>query len=104
MTIEEGAIGGFGAHVLHLLAERGELERPNFKVRSMFLPDVFIDHDTPPAMYAKAGLDANGIVAKVFEAFGSRHAPDLQPSEVAVFADRTERRRQWNAKIQGGAS
>ena len=38
----------------------------------MMLPDVFIDQDTPAAMYAKAGLDANGIVAKVFEAFGSQ--------------------------------
>ena len=37
----------------------------------MVLPDLFIDHDSPPAMYARAGLDANGIVAKVFEAFGS---------------------------------
>ena len=43
----------------------------------MFLPDAFIDHDSPPAMYARAGLDAHGIVAKVFEAF-SRRAPDLR--------------------------
>ena len=50
----------------------------------MVLPDIFIDHDSPPAMYAKAGLDANGIVNKVFDVFGSRHAPELQPAEIAV--------------------
>jgi 1-deoxy-D-xylulose-5-phosphate synthase len=93
MTIEEGAIGGFGAHVLQLLAEEGALERRGFKARSMILPDTFIDHDTPPAMYAKAGLDTNGIVAKVFDVFGSRQAPELQPAEIAVLAERAERRR-----------
>jgi 1-deoxy-D-xylulose-5-phosphate synthase len=93
LTIEEGAIGGFGAHVLQLLAEEGALERPGFKIRSMVLPDMFIDHDTPPAMYAKAGLDANGIVAKVFDVFGSQHAPELKPAEVAILADRAQRRR-----------
>jgi 1-deoxy-D-xylulose-5-phosphate synthase len=69
ITIEEGAIGGFGAHVLHTLAEHGVLDG-GLKVRSMVLPDIFIDQDSPAAMYAKAGLDANGIVAKAFEAFG----------------------------------
>lgn len=69
VTIEEGAIGGFGAYVLHTLAEHGMLDR-GLKVRTMVLPDIFIDHDTPAAMYAKAGLDAKGIVAKVFEALG----------------------------------
>jgi len=69
ITIEEGAIGGFGAHVLQTLAEHGVLDR-GLKVRAMVLPDVFIDQDTPAAMYAKAGLDARGIVAKVFEALG----------------------------------
>jgi 1-deoxy-D-xylulose-5-phosphate synthase len=69
ITIEEGAIGGFGAHVLHTLAEHGVLDRA-LKVRTMVLPDVFIDHDSPAAMYARAGLDAKGIVAKVFEALG----------------------------------
>jgi 1-deoxy-D-xylulose-5-phosphate synthase len=77
ITIEEAAIGGFGAHVLHFLADQGALEQPGFKVRSMILPDVFIDQDSPAAMYARAGLDANGIVAKVFEAFNV--APGLQP-------------------------
>ena len=69
ITIEEGAIGGFGAHVLHTLADHGVLDR-GLKVRPMVLPDIFIDQDSPDAMYAKAGLDAKGIVAKVFEALG----------------------------------
>jgi 1-deoxy-D-xylulose-5-phosphate synthase len=69
ITIEEGAIGGFGAHVLHTLAEHGVLDG-GLKVRTMVLPDIFIDQDSPAAMYAKAGLDANGILAKAFEALG----------------------------------
>ena len=70
VTIEEGAIGGFGAHVLQTLAEEGLLDRGGLKVRTMVLPDVFIDQDSPNAMYAQAGLDAKGIVVKVFEALG----------------------------------
>ncbi|MEA2991391.1 MAG: 1-deoxy-D-xylulose-5-phosphate synthase [Alphaproteobacteria bacterium] len=69
VTIEEGAIGGFGSYVLQALAEHGALDQ-GCKVRTMVLPDVFSDHDTPNAMYAKAGLDAKGIVVKVFEALG----------------------------------
>jgi 1-deoxy-D-xylulose-5-phosphate synthase len=69
VTIEEGAIGGFGSYVLQALAEHGMLEN-GLKVRTMVLPDEFIDQDSPNAMYAKAGLDAKGIVAKVFEALG----------------------------------
>ncbi len=69
VTIEEGAIGGFGSHVLQTLADNGVLDA-GLKVRAMVLPDIFIDQDTPAAMYAKAGLDARGIVAKVFEALG----------------------------------
>jgi 1-deoxy-D-xylulose-5-phosphate synthase len=69
ITIEEAAIGGFGAHVFHTLAEHGALDR-GLKIRSMVLPDVFIDQDSPTAMYARAGLDARGIVKKVFEALG----------------------------------
>jgi len=69
ITIEEGAIGGFGSYVLQTLADTGTLDR-GIKVRAMVLPDAFIDQDSPSAMYAKAGLDAKGIVAKVFEALG----------------------------------
>ncbi|MES2599960.1 MAG: 1-deoxy-D-xylulose-5-phosphate synthase [Pseudomonadota bacterium] len=69
VTIEEGSIGGFGAQVLHTLAENGALDK-GLRVRSMVLPDTFIDQDSPAAMYAKAGLDAKGIVTRVFEALG----------------------------------
>src|SRR5206468_12649910 len=69
ITVEEAAIGGFGAHVLHTLAEHGALDA-GLKVRPMILPDVFIDQDSPTAMYARAGLDAKGIVKKAFEALG----------------------------------
>jgi 1-deoxy-D-xylulose-5-phosphate synthase len=69
VTIEEGAVGGFGSYVLQALADNGVLDA-GCKVRTMVLPDVFLDQDSPAAMYAKAGLDARGIVAKVFEALG----------------------------------
>jgi Deoxyxylulose-5-phosphate synthase len=69
VTIEEGAVGGFGSYVLQALADNGVLDS-GCKVRTMVLPDVFLDQDTPAALYAKAGLDARGIVAKVFEALG----------------------------------
>ncbi len=69
LTIEEGSIGGFGAYVLQTLAEHGVLDR-GLKVRSMVLPDTFIDQDSPNAMYAQARLDSKGIVAKAFEALG----------------------------------
>jgi len=70
VTVEEGAIGGFGTYVMQALAEHGMLDRGGLKVRMMVLPDTFIDQDSPNAMYAKAGLDSKGIVAKVFEALG----------------------------------
>src|SRR5689334_7764240 len=69
VTIEEGVIGGFGSFVLQALADGGMLDR-GLKVRAMVLPDVFIDQDSPAAMYARAGLDAHAMVAKVFEALG----------------------------------
>src|SRR5258707_12154591 len=69
LTIEEGAVGGFGSHVMQTLAEHGMLDG-DLRMRSMVLPDVFIDHDTPNAMYARAGLDAKGILAQQFETLG----------------------------------
>src|SRR5438128_2196651 len=69
ITIEEGAIGGFGSHVMQYLSDNGMLDN-GLPMRSMILPDVFFDHDTPNAMYGRAGLDAKGIVAKVFETLG----------------------------------
>jgi 1-deoxy-D-xylulose-5-phosphate synthase len=75
VTIEEGSIGGFGSFVLQALAEHGVLES-GLRVRCMVLPDEFIDQDSPAAMYATAGLDAKGIVTKVFEALGKDKAAE----------------------------
>ncbi len=69
ITIEEGAVGGFGSHVLQFLAMNGLLDR-GLKVRPMCLPDTFIDQDTPEKMYEIAGLDAQGIVNTVLGALG----------------------------------
>ncbi|MCA3444612.1 MAG: 1-deoxy-D-xylulose-5-phosphate synthase [Rhodobacter sp.] len=69
ITIEEGAIGGFGSHVAQLLAEEGVFDR-GLKFRSMVLPDVFIDQASPEAMYAVAGMNAAQIEAKVLAALG----------------------------------
>jgi 1-deoxy-D-xylulose-5-phosphate synthase len=69
ITIEEGAIGGFGSHVAQLMAEEGIFDR-GLKFRSMVLPDVFIDQASPEAMYAVAGMNAAQIEAKVLSALG----------------------------------
>jgi 1-deoxy-D-xylulose-5-phosphate synthase len=66
LTIEEGAIGGFGSHVAQLLAEAGVFDR-GLRYRAMVLPDTFIDQASPEAMYRHAGLDAARIEAKVLE-------------------------------------
>jgi 1-deoxy-D-xylulose-5-phosphate synthase len=71
IVVEEGAIGGFGSHVLQLLSQHDALSR-GLKVRSLVLPDVFLDHDAPAAMYARAGLDADGIVQAAFDCLGRR--------------------------------
>jgi 1-deoxy-D-xylulose-5-phosphate synthase len=70
VTVEEGAIGGFASHVLHLLARDGLLET-GLKVRPLVLPDLFTDHAKPEKMYADAGLDSAGIVRTVFAALGT---------------------------------
>jgi len=64
ITIEEGSIGGFGSHVAQLFSERGVFDK-GIKFRSMFLPDLFLDQDTPDAMYKKAGLNCDSIVEKI---------------------------------------
>ena len=69
ITIEEGAIGGFGSHVLHHLAMSGLLDH-GLKIRTMVLPDVFLDHDSPQAQYDQAGLNARHIVAMALSALG----------------------------------
>ncbi len=75
VTIEEGSVGGFGSYVLQALADHGVLDT-GLKIRTMVLPDVFLDQDSPAAMYASAGLDARGIVTRVFEALGKDAAAE----------------------------
>ncbi len=70
ITIEEGSIGGFGSHVMQLLSDRGVFDT-GLKFRSMFLPDIFIDQDTPEKMYETAGLDSLSIINKVEETLNS---------------------------------
>jgi 1-deoxy-D-xylulose-5-phosphate synthase len=74
ITIEEGAVGGFGSHVAQLLAEEGLFDH-GLKFRSMVLPDTFIDHASPEAMYRSAGMDAPQIEAKVLEVLGVASLP-----------------------------
>ena len=71
ITIEEGSIGGFGSHVMQLLSDRGVFDT-GLKFRSMILPDIFIDQDTPEKMYEIAGLDSLSIATKVEETLNSR--------------------------------
>src|ERR1700752_1681168 len=73
ITVEEGAIGGFGSHVLHYLAMSGLLDH-GLKIRAMVLPDVFLDHDSPQAQYEQAGLNARHIAAMALSALGRETA------------------------------
>ncbi len=70
ITIEEGSVGGFGSFVAQFLSDEGLLDTGALKFRSMILPDVYLEQDKPERMYAKAGLDAKGIVRKVMETLG----------------------------------
>ena len=69
ITIEEGSVGGFGAFVLHSLAGRGLLDS-GLRIRTLTLPDIFQDHDSPEKMYEQAGLDARSIAASAIKALG----------------------------------
>ncbi len=69
ITIEEGAVGGFGSHVMQFMAESGLMDT-GVKLRSMVLPDVFIDQNSPEEMYQVAGLNAVDIEAKVLDVLG----------------------------------
>ncbi|MDD9708795.1 1-deoxy-D-xylulose-5-phosphate synthase [Seohaeicola sp. SP36] len=69
ITIEEGAVGGFGSHVAQLLADEGVFDT-GLRFRSMVLPDTFIDQSSPEDMYATAGLNAADIEAKVLHVLG----------------------------------
>ena len=73
LTVEEGAIGGFGSHVLHALAEDGLLDG-GLKVRTLMMPDSFLDHGDQEATMRAIGLDAGGIVRRAFEALGRPNA------------------------------
>ncbi|HML41523.1 MAG TPA: 1-deoxy-D-xylulose-5-phosphate synthase [Hyphomicrobium zavarzinii] len=70
VTVEEGSIGGFGSQVLHSLSGEGLLDG-KLRIRSLVLPDVFMEHGAPDAMYAAAGLDAAGIVGVVLAMIGN---------------------------------
>ena len=78
ITIEEGSIGGFGSFVMQVLSDEGLLDG-GLKFRQMVLPDTFIEHDKPERMYAKAGLDAKGIVTKVMDAIGNQSSSERAP-------------------------
>jgi 1-deoxy-D-xylulose-5-phosphate synthase len=69
LTVEEGAVGGFGAFCLHALARHGALDT-GLKIRTLTLPDTFQDHDKAELQYAEAGLDAHGIARTALEALG----------------------------------
>ena len=69
VMIEEGAVGGFGSHVLSFMANDGLLEN-GLKVRSMTMPDAFLDQDKPEIQYEQAKLDARSIVETVMTALG----------------------------------
>lgn len=71
ITIEEGAVGGFGSHVLQFLAHEGLLDN-GLKIRPLVLPDIWMEQAKPEAMYVKAGLDRAGIVSTVFRALGQK--------------------------------
>lgn len=69
ITVEEGAIGGFGSHVAQLLADEGVFDH-GLKFRSMVLPDVFIDQAGPRDMYDTAAMNAEHIEAKILNVLG----------------------------------
>ena len=70
ITVEEGAVGGFGAHVMQFLAHEGMLDG-GLKFRPLVLPDYFMQQAKPEVMYAHAGLDRQGIMKTAFEALGT---------------------------------
>ena len=83
VTIEEGATGGFGAHVLHFLAGSGRLDH-GLCIRTMTLPDRFLDHDTPYGMYETAGLNAAHIAATAMQALGLESERVAAPARAAA--------------------
>src|SRR5262249_43751029 len=78
ITVEEGAVGGFAAQVMHLLATEGAFDS-GLKIRPMVLPDSFMEHDAPAKQYEAAGLDARSIVATALAALG-QHQQTIRPA------------------------
>jgi len=91
VTVEEGSRGGFGAMVLHLLAEKGALDAGRVRVRTLTLPDTYQDHDKPEKMYAEAGLDAPSIVKAVTAALPSDKAETADQASNVVNVRRRPR-------------
>ena len=91
ITIEEGSSGGFGAMVMQELSEEGLLDAGRLKFRSMCLPDVYIEHDTPAEMIRQAGLDAEAIVGKVLGAMGVERM--AAPRKARVRSDARDERK-----------
>jgi 1-deoxy-D-xylulose-5-phosphate synthase len=81
ITIEEGAVGGFGAQVLHFLATEGMLDN-GVKIRPMVLPDIYLDQDMPYNQYETAGLNARHVVATALQALG-REVAELTANQRA---------------------
>jgi len=75
ITIEEGAQGGFGAHVLATAANNGWLDNGKCKLRSLTLPDYFQHHNTPSKMYDEAGLNATQLIATITKLLGAKNVP-----------------------------
>ena len=71
LTVEVGAVGGFAAHVLGHLATSRLLDG-GLKVRPLYLPGRFVDHDTPEVQYRSVGLDSDQVVAAALQALGRR--------------------------------
>ncbi|WP_119307250.1 1-deoxy-D-xylulose-5-phosphate synthase [Cohaesibacter haloalkalitolerans] len=82
ITIEEGAVGGFGSQVLHMLAAEGALDG-TLKIRSLTMEDHYTSHNKPDVMYKENGLDADGIIRAVFEALGKDLNAAIEAGEIA---------------------
>nr|WP_319484103.1 1-deoxy-D-xylulose-5-phosphate synthase [uncultured Cohaesibacter sp.] len=82
ITIEEGAVGGFGSQVLHMLAAEGALDS-TLKIRSLTMDDHYTSHNKPDVMYKENGLDADGIIRAVFEALGKDLNAAIEAGEIA---------------------
>jgi 1-deoxy-D-xylulose-5-phosphate synthase len=80
--VEEGSAGGFGAYVLHYVSDEG-LTDDGLKIRTMRLPDTFIDQDKPDKMYDEAELNAKHIIATALKALGHNDVESIHSSETA---------------------